>query len=258
MNNYIFGIGYLNYVIIVLGDYMKKQLILSFSILVFMLTGCTRSSISFNDVASVNYKNVVLLENDMIDIVEKINRIDFNTKSAIDVLNEDTSPLIIENNNTKYEFIFVDGNICYKTSGSNTSGYSCGKAKKIESDLDKLYDIYTSENFEITFDSNYTENDGTLVNYESTNESIIIELNEEVKSVYIYKSELDKEGNVISGDIIYQAENTDKKIIIKTIPSETIPKMLIRIVNKYGVSFVYMPTYNGKTGEIDFYSPINS
>lgn len=237
---------------------MKKKLILSFSILVFMLTGCTKNNILLNDIVSVNYKNVVLLENDMLDIVEKINKINFDAKSAIDVLEEDASPLVIESNNTKYEFIFVDGNICYKTSGSTTGSYSCGKAKEIESDLDKLYDTYTSEKFKITFDSNYTDDDGILFEYEDTNESIIIELNEEVKSVYIYKSELDEDGNVILGDVIYNVKNTDKKLIVKTTPSETVPKMLIRITNKYGVSFVYMPTYNGRTGEIGFYSPISS
>jgi hypothetical protein len=237
---------------------MKKGLILGFSILLFMITGCSRNSSLLNNVVSVNYKNVVLLENDMLDIVEKINKIDFDAKSAIDVLEEDISPLVIESDNIKYEFIFVDGNICYKTSGSTTGSYSCGKAKGIESDLDELYDTYTSENFKITFDNDYTVNDGTIVKYEDTNESIIIELNEEVKSVYIYKSELDEDGNVISGDVIYNVENTDKKLIVKTTPSETVPKMLIRITNKYGVSFVYMPTYNGRTGEIGFYSPTSS
>jgi len=237
---------------------MKKELILSLSILIFMLTGCTKSHTFLKNVTSVNYKNVVLLENDMIDVVEKLNEIDFNTESAIDILKEDTSPLIIENNNTKYEFIFVDGNICYKTLGSTTGSYSCGKAKEIESNLEELYNTYTSEKFKITFDSNYTKDDGTLVDYEDTNESIVIELNEEVKSVCIYKSELDDEGNVISGDVIYKVENTAKKLIVKTTPSETVPKMLIRIINKCGVSFVYMPTYNGKTGEINFYSPTSS
>lgn len=237
---------------------MKKKLILSFSILVFMLTGCTKNNILLNDIVSVNYKNVVLLENDMLDIVEKINKINFDAKSAIDVLEEDASPLVIESNNTKYEFIFVDGNICYKTSGSTTGSYSCGKAKEIELDLDELYDTYTSENFKITFDNDYIADDGILFEYEDTNESIIIELNEEVKSVYIYKSELDEDGNVILGNVIYNVKNTDKKLIVKTTPSETVPKMLIRITNKYGVSFVYMPTYNDRTGEIDFYSPTSS
>lgn len=237
---------------------MKKRLILSFSILIFMLTGCTKSSILLNDVTSVNYKNVVLLENDMLDIVEKINKINFDTKSAIDVLEEDASPLVIESKTAKYDFIFVDGSICYKTSGSTTGSYLCAKDKKIESDLNDLYDAYTSENFKITFDNDYTEDDGIIVDYEDTNNSILIELNEEVKSVYIYKSELDEEGNVISGDLIYKVENTNKKLIVKTTPPETVPRMLIRITNKYGVSFVYIPTYNGRTGEIDFYSPISS
>lgn len=237
---------------------MKKELILSFSILIFMLTGCAKSNILLTDVTSVNYKNVVLLENDMLDIVEKVNKINFDTKSAIDVLDEDTSPLIIEADNSKYEFIFVDGSICYKTAGTTTGSYSCGKDKEIESDLNELYDTYTSENFKITFDNNYTKDDGIIVDYEDTNNSILIELNEEVKSIYIYKSELDEEGNVISGDLIYKVENTNKKLIVKTTPPETVPRMLIRITNKYGVSFVYIPTYNGRTGEIDFYSPVSS
>ncbi len=237
---------------------MKKYFVLSFIILVFILTGCSKSSIEFNNVVSINYKNVILLDNDMNYIIDKINNVDFNTESAIDVLEEDTSPLVIEANNTKYEFLFVDGSICYKTFGLTTGSYLCGKTKVIESDLDEFYDTYTSENFSITFNSNYTEDDGTIVDYENTNESIIIELNEVVKSLSIYKSELDDDGNVISGDVIYQIENTDEKTIIKTTPSETVPKMLIRIVNKYGVSFVYMPTYNGRTGEIDFYSPVSS
>ena len=194
----------------------------------------------------------------MNDIIDKINKVDFNTESAIDVLEEDKSPLIIEVDDAKYEFLFVDGSICYKTFGVSTGSYLCGKTKTIESELDELYETYTSENFSITFDSDYTEDDGTIVDYENTNESIIIELNEVVDSLSIYKSELDEEGNVISGDVIYQIEKTDEKTIIKTTPSETVPKMLIRIVNKYGVSFVYMPTYNGRTGEIDFYSPVSS
>ncbi len=237
---------------------MKKNLILSFFILLFVLTGCTKSSILLNNVASVNYKSVTLLEDDMLNIVDKINKVNFDTKSAIDVLKEDASPLIIETDSLKYEFIFVNDNICYKTIDSASGSYLCGKSNKIQADLEELYNNYTKENFKITFNSNYTKNDGIIVNYENTNESIIIELNEEVKSVFIYKSELDEAGNVISGDTIYEAKNIDKKIIVKTIPSETVPKMLIKIVNKYGVGFMYMPTYNGKTGEINFYSPFKS
>lgn len=236
---------------------MKKVLILSFIILFLTITGCSKNSISFDNVVSLNYKNVSLLKDDMNDMIKEINSVNFGTNKAIDVLEEDKSPLIIEANKTKYEFIFADGDICYKTFETPTSNYLCGKANDIESDLDKLYSTYTSENFDITFDNNYTKDDGTMVNYENTNQSIIIELNEEVSSLYIYKSDLDEDGNVISGDIIYQTGNIDGKIIIKTIPPETVPKMLIRIVNKYGVSFVYIPTYNGRTGEIDFYSPLS-
>jgi|GEM_PF-2691600 len=237
---------------------MKKNLTLGFVILLFMLTGCTKSTILLNKVVSVNYKSVVLLEDDMLNIVDKINKVSFDTKSAIDVLKEDTSPLIIETDSSKYEFLFVDDNICYKTIDSTTGNYLCGNSNEIQTDLEELYNDYTKEKFKITFNNNYTKDDGIIVNYENTNESIIIELNEEVKSISIYKSELDEEGNVISGDTIYETKNTDKKIIVKTTPSETVPKMLIRIVNKYGVGFMYMPTYNGKTGEITFYSPFNS
>lgn len=235
---------------------MKKYcfyLVFSFILLV---TGCTKNTKLLENVTTINYKNIVLLDDDMSDIIDKINGVDFNSNSAIDVLKDDTSPLIIETENDKYEFIFIENNICYKKNNDNSGSFLCGKDKIIESILDDIYNKYTTENFNITYDNDYTKNDGKIVKYEETNQSIIIELNEKVKQISIYEAKLDDEGNIIPENIIYEDDESKGKIIVKAIPPETIPRMYIRIINKYGVSFVYIPMYNGKTGEINFYSPI--
>lgn len=236
---------------------MKKYYVFFVYILILINTGCTRNTNLLENVKSINYKNIILLDDDMSDIKDLINSINFNTNSAIDVLKDDTSPLIIETENEKYEFVFVDSNICYKIHNDGSGSFLCGKDKKIESTLDNIFEQYTTENFSIRYDNNYTKDDGTIVKYEETNQSIIIDLNQKVKQISVYEAKLDNDGNVIPGDIIYEEDQRNGKIVIKIMPPETIPRMYIRIINNYGVSFVYIPIYNGKTGEINFYSPIS-
>lgn len=236
---------------------MKKYCVYFIFVFILLVTGCTKDTELLENVTTINYKNILLLDDDMNGIIDKINSIDFNSNSAIDVLKDDTSPLIIETENDKYEFIFIENNICYKKSNNNSGSFLCGNDKEIESILEDIFNKYTTDNFNIKYDNDYTENDGTIVKYEETNQSIIINLNEKVKQISIYEAKLDEDGNVIPENIIYEDDESKGKIIVKAFPPETIPRMYIRIINKYGVSFVYIPMYNGKTGEINFYSPIN-
>ena len=212
---------------------MKKTILL---ILIILITGCSNNhKLNINNVQTINYNDINLLETDWNDVLTKINSLEFKEGKTDDTI--DNQLKIVSSSNI-YDFKILNDIIYYEENGKTYISQNINNLKNMLGELEKKYTDFSF--FEFTYHKCDITNNKFIIKIDNTNNCLILKTN---KPLYNFKinSIQTTEDYLEEFNMIYQNDEIkSNNIIIKT-NIVNIPKIKISFDTEYNYTLSLLP-----------------
>lgn len=204
-------------------------------ILIILISGCSKDyRLNIDNIQTISYDNINLIESDFELIKEKINKLNFKIK---DVNKTYGKILKIVSNENIYDFNISDNTIYYE---ENNKTYVSNNIKALTNILDEIKTKYTDTSF---FKVSYDTCDNANVKIDNSSKCLIIETskilyNFKINSITMIEDYLEETG------LLYEKEEVKNNKI--TIRVDVLDKANIKISfdTKYDYNISILPIYN--------------
>jgi len=236
---------------------MKK--ILMFSVIcLLIIIGCTNNnSFYFNryteEIKNIKYNELALVKEDYQSVNDILENLKFDSREIKNLgLNYSIIDITTIENETHHFYIYPDNNII-KYTINNITYYATGDTSKIV----KLYnDIKNKYNdtafFNVEYTSNYDGKDENAIKLEETSEALIINTNQEIYNLKLYKLEsIDCSYRV--EELIYANDSvtTNNNIVFKISLDSTNQYLKLIFTTKYNYQIETTIEYNKDINNIN-------
>lgn len=216
-------------------------------ILMFLICGCTSTyPLNISNVQTINYDNVILMDNDFDFVINEINKLKFK---ETDTNNSYSKNLKITSNEKMYNFKIYNNNIFYEEDGKTFGADNINNLNKVLNDLKKEYTDFSF--FNISYNKCESNKDIFEIKIENTNNCIT--LNTE-KIIYNFRiNSIESTGDYfVEDNLLYQNDEVkSNNIIIKT-DILTTPKFKISFETEHKYIISMLPIYNQEKDKIDY------
>ena len=210
-------------------------------LLLFFITGCSNTKLDLENIKSVEYNNIYIIEEDYKNIKDSLLELNFtcsNTKTI------DGDLLKIVTNDNLYE-IYISNNY-YMEFKQNNKYCLTSDTNKIYDELNNLQKKYSnSEFYNITYTNNYEENENDeIIKIDKNDNYIIINT---LYELYDFSINEIKQNNDTYEEInlIYNKDMIDKNNIV--IRKDDFTNIKISFSNKYNYMVTIVPYLENET-----------
>lgn len=217
------------------GDKMKIFLL----IFILLINGCSNShTLNINNIQSINYNNIILIEKDYEEIINKINTLEFKEK---EINNTTSNNLKIVTNDKIYNFNISNDIIYYE---ENNKIYGADNSlNNILNDIENKYNDLSF--FNISYNKCDINNNNTLIKIDNTNNCLIINTNEVLYNFRI-NSVMSINEEIIENSLLYQKDEIKNNEILIKLNVIGNPKTKISFDTKYNYTVTLLPTFNNE------------
>lgn len=208
-------------------------------IFILLINGCSNShTLNINNVQSINYDNIILIEKDYEEIINKINTLEFKEK---EINNTTSNNLKIVTNEKIYSFNISNDFIYYE---ENNKIYSADNSlNNVLNDIENKYNDLSF--FNISYIKCDINNNNTLIKIDNTNNCLIINTNEVLYNFRI-NSVMSINEEIIENSLLYQKDEIKNNEILIKLNVIGNPKTKISFDTKYNYTVTLLPTFNNE------------
>ncbi len=213
---------------------MKKILLIT---IILFLTGCQNNyDLNINNIQSIKFNDIYLLEQDFKVIEEEINKLNF-VENKID--NSDSKDLDIVSNDKIYNFKISNNSIYYK---ENNKYYISKSSDNLNSILESIKNKYTDLSFlKVEYGECTSSKDDLSIKINTSNSCLIINSDKDIFNFKIHS--LNSNNNFSEEELLYQKNKIENnKIIIKYLLLNT-TEIKISFDTEYNYNISMLPTY---------------
>lgn len=208
-------------------------------IFILLINGCSNShTLNINNIQSINYNNIILIEKDYEEIINKINTLEFKEKENQNI---SSNNLKIVTNEKIYNFNISNDIIYYE---ENNKIYSAdNNLNNILNDIENKYNDLSF--FNISYNRCNINNNNTLIKIDNTNNCLIINTNEVLYNLRI-NSVMSINEEIIENSLLYQKDEIKNNEILIKLNVIGNPKTKISFDTKYNYTVTLLPTFNNE------------
>jgi len=214
-------------------------------VLILLISGCSNSlTLNINNVQSINYNNINLIEDDFNEIVNKINLLEFKEEDIRDVMSNE---LKIVTNEKIYNFK-LSKDIIYYEDDNKTYISENNNLDDILNDIELKYTDFSF--IEINYDKCNIKDNSTLIKIDNTTNCLILKTS---KILYNFKinSVMSINEEIVENALLYQKDEIKSNEVFIKLNILGNPKTKISFETEYGYIISILPVYNENNLELN-------
>lgn len=216
---------------------MKKTVLL---ILLLFISACSNKKLNINDIQTINYNNIILLEEEFDILKEEINKLEFK-KEKLNLT--DSKNLDIISKNKIFRFKISSNSIYYE---DNNKYYVSKNINDLNNTLMEIEKRYTDFSFfETKYESCNSISSDLTIKLNSTNKCLVLNTSNPLLNFKIH-SLVSINNNLNELDLLYQNNEIDNNKIIIKVPILNIPSIKISFDTKYNYTINIIPIIDSK------------
>lgn len=216
-------------------------------ILIFLTCGCTNNNfLNINNIQTINYDNINLIDTDFDLILNEINKLDFKEKKVKGSFNKELRIISAEK---IYNFKIYNNTIFYEEDNKTFVADNINNLNEILKNLKKEYTNFSF--FTISYDKCDSNHNTTIIKIENSNNCITLNTEKIIYNFKINSIEA-TEDYFIEDSLLYQKDEIKGNDIKIKIDILTSPKFKISFKTEHNYVISMLPIYNQNENKVDY------